>query len=324
MDNGVFSLGTFSRDGERFVGAVRADLVWDLSALASMPPVSSALALFEEWDRIEPRLAEAMGSVDPACAVPLEDLRVEAPIVPRQIFCTGANYKKHVAELTAKQPDPASEGLSKEERIARVIAMMEERSRTGIPYAFIKLPSAIAAPYDQIVLPAGAVEPDWELELGVVIGKGGRNINRADALAHVGGYVVANDITARDRVYRADMKAIGTDWLASKNAATFLPLGPWITPARFVPDPQDLRITLKLNGDIMQDESTSDMIFDVARQIEYISSLVRLLPGDIICTGSPAGNGTHYQRFLKPGDVLEGSISGLGTQRLTCVTEGAD
>ena len=88
-----------------------------------------------------------------------------------------------------------------------------------------------------------------------------------------------------------------------------------------VPDPQDLWITLTLNGRVMQDDSTADMIFDVARQIEYVSSRVRLLPGDILCTGSPAGNGTHHQRFLQPGDVVEGTITGLGTQRLTCVAE---
>ena len=119
------------------------------------------------------------------------------------------------------------------------------------------------------------------------------------------------------------MKAMGTDWLASKNSSSFLPMGPYLVPAAFVPDPQQLHLTLKLNGQVMQDEGTNDMLFGVARLIEYISDLVQLWPGDLICTGSPRGNGMHYNRFLRPGDVLEGAITGLGIQRNTCVAESA-
>jgi 2-keto-4-pentenoate hydratase/2-oxohepta-3-ene-1,7-dioic acid hydratase in catechol pathway len=111
------------------------------------------------------------------------------------------------------------------------------------------------------------------------------------------------------------------DFALSKGAPSFLPLGPYLVPAAFVRDPQRLRLTLKLNGQIMQDEETSDMIFDVARLIEYISGSVELQPGDVICTGSPAGNGMHYGRFIQHGDVLEGTITGLGTQRTPCVLE---
>ena len=198
---------------------------------------------------------------------------------------------------------------------------MDERALTGTPYAFVKLPSAVTGPFNRIILPSGAKEVDWELELAVVIGKRGRHIRAVDALSHVAGYTIANDITARDRVYRPDMKAIGTDWLASKCPESFLPLGPWITPARYVPRPDDLQLTLRLNGQVMQNDNSGDMIFSIARQIEYVSSHVTLLPGDVICTGSPAGNGVHYQRFLQPGDVVEGEIAGLGLQRLTCVAE---
>jgi len=321
MDS-IFSIGTASRDGRAFPCVIRGQRVWAIPGLPGLDHVTTTLSLFENWAAHEASLIRALedGGIGPGLA--LDTVRLEAPLMPRQIFCTGANYKKHVAELTAKQPDPAHEGLTAEQRVERVKAMMDERARTGTPYAFVKLPSAVTGPYDKIILPSGAGEPDWELELAVVIGKAVRNASRDEALSCVAGYLVANDVTVRDRIYRADMKTIGTDWLASKCAETFLPIGPWILPARFVPDPQDLRITLRLNGQVMQDESTADMIFDVARQIEYISSLVRLLPGDIICTGSPAGNGTHYQRFLTPGDVVEGTITGLGTQRLVCVAEG--
>jgi 2,4-didehydro-3-deoxy-L-rhamnonate hydrolase len=137
----------------------------------------------------------------------------------------------------------------------------------------------------------------------------------------VAGYVVVNDITSRERVNRKDMKEMGMDWVASKCAPTFLPIGPWLVPAAFVGDPQTLRITLKLNGQTMQDESTADMIFGVARLVEGLSKFCLLQPGDVICTGSPAGNGMHYGRFLQPGDVVEGSISGIGSIRNTCVAE---
>jgi 2,4-didehydro-3-deoxy-L-rhamnonate hydrolase len=118
------------------------------------------------------------------------------------------------------------------------------------------------------------------------------------------------------------MKAMGTDWLLGKSSPSYLPMGPFLVPAAFVNNPQDLGLTLKLNGQVMQDASSSDMIFDIARQIEYISAHVQLWPGDLIMTGSPAGNGTHYKRFIQPGDVIESTITGLGTQRNPCVRQG--
>lgn len=141
------------------------------------------------------------------------------------------------------------------------------------------------------------------------------------ALDHVAGYTIANDLTTRDLVRRTDLGAIGTDWMRSKNAPTFLPLGPWIVPAPFVADPMNLRIVLKLNGNVMQDESTSDMIFGVAQLVSYASSIVELRPSDLLLTGSPAGNGTHYNRFLRPGDVMDAEITGLGRQLNRCVRE---
>lgn len=317
----LFHIGFFGSAKGGFVGAVRDNRVWRVEELLGDGRASTPLGLLEHWGALEPALAAAMDHAEDVLAVDLASLSVKAPIIPRQIFCSGANYRKHVIELTLKQSDPAHAHMTPEERADKVAKMMDERAASGTPFAFVKLPSAVTGPFDQIILPRGAKEVDWELELAVVIGKGGHHISAADAFAHVAGYSISNDITARDRVYRPDLKAIGTDWLASKCAATFLPLGPWITPSRFVQRPDDLQLTLRLNGDVMQNDNTGDMIFSIARQIEYISSCVTLLPGDVICTGSPAGNGTHYQRFLKPGDMVEGEITGLGLQRLTCVAE---
>ena len=138
------------------------------------------------------------------------------------------------------------------------------------------------------------------------------------------GYTICNDLTTRDLVYRTDLKAIGTDWFAAKNAPTFLPTGPYLVPAAFVPDPMDLRITLRHNGTARQDESTKDMVFDLPAILAYITSITELRPGDLVLTGSPAGNGAHWGVYLTEGDVLEGEITGLGTQRNRCVREPAE
>jgi 2,4-diketo-3-deoxy-L-fuconate hydrolase len=253
-------------------------------------------------------------------SVAVSDLQIHAPIDrPRQIFCAGANYRKHVIELIIDQPSPVMEGLSLEDRRVQGAKIMDERATTGTPYFFSKVQSAIAGPYDTIRLEPDALQPDWELELAVVIGKFARHVRVEEALDYVAGYTIVNDITNRDQVYRRDMKAIGSDWLASKSAPGYLPTGPFLVPAEFVGDPQKLHITLRLNGEVMQDEGTNDMIFTVARLISELSSKVELWPGDLLATGSPSGNGTHYQRFLRDGDVIEAGISGLGMQRTACV-----
>jgi 2-keto-4-pentenoate hydratase/2-oxohepta-3-ene-1,7-dioic acid hydratase in catechol pathway len=155
------------------------------------------------------------------------------------------------------------------------------------------------------------------------MGRRAHRVTRQEALEYVAGYTIANDLTNRDKLARklGDMRELGMDWVASKCSATYLPLGPYLVPASQVDDPQSLQITLKLNGEVKQDDNTSDMIFGVARLIEDLSHKVTLLPGDIICTGSPSGNGVHYNRFLRPGDIVESSITGLGTQRNPCIAE---
>lgn len=153
----------------------------------------------------------------------------------------------------------------------------------------------------------------------MVIGKPAFHVRRADAHDYIAGYTIVNDITNRELVHRTDLKALGSDWVMGKCLPGYTPMGPYIVPARLVPDPQALRITLKLNGEIMQDESTADMIFPIAHLIEYLTSRVRLFPGDILITGSPAGNGSHYDRYLRAGDVMEGAIAGIGVQRIPCI-----
>jgi 2,4-diketo-3-deoxy-L-fuconate hydrolase len=251
-------------------------------------------------------------------------LAVLAPVQPRQIVQAGANYRTHVIDLAVKHAE-IRPGMTPEQVRAEVAATMDRRAAEGEPYLFAGLPSALAGPYDQVVLPGYSHQHDWELELAAVIGRDTFRVGRDRARDHVAGYTIVNDLTTRDLVFRRDMPELGTDWLRAKNAPGFLPTGPYLVPAAFVGDPSQLRITLRLNGEVMQDESCKDMLFDVAALVAAASATVRLLPGDLVLTGSPAGNGLARGRLLRPGDVMEGSITGpgidLGIQRIRCVDD---
>ena len=252
----------------------------------------------------------------------LASLRPLPPVMPPgQIFQAGANYRTHVLDLlaAAERRGDSSDGVGTTDR-PRARRALDERSRTGEPFVFQGSANAMVGAEDDVVLPADGSQPDWELELVAVIGRRARRIRREHALGCVAGYTIANDLTLRDRLERPDVPG-GIDWLAAKNAPTFLPVGPLLVPAAHVPDPMDLRITLTVNGRVMQDESTADMLFGVARLIEYLSTVGELRPGDLVLTGSPAGNGSHHGVFLSPGDVIDGAISGLGRQRNRCVAE---
>jgi len=330
---GPFALGTFARDGgPPFAGLVAGDRVrdlrGDLGGGGDRPGDLTVRRLLEDWDAVLPRLGELAASTGGSGTgggtwLPLAGLEILAPLQPGQVLQSGANYRQHVVDLVLAEHRADGGQRPAAEVRAWAEQMMDDRTATGRPYVFIGLPSAICGPYDDVVLPHRGRRHDWELELAAVIGRPARHVSPADALAHVAGYTICNDLTTRDRVYRPDLKAIGTDWLEAKNAPTFLPTGPWVVPAAFVGDPMDLRITLRHNGAVRQDESTKDMIFGIAELIAYISTIVALRPGDLVLTGSPAGNGAHWGTFLEPGDVMEGAITGLGFQRNRCVAEAA-
>jgi 2,4-diketo-3-deoxy-L-fuconate hydrolase len=324
-----FALGTFSEaDGAAFPGIVREERVLPLRDL-KVVGADGMLAVLEHWDRNFDVLRGvcADASAIQCGAMPIADLRVHAPVPhPGTVYCSGANYKKHVVDLMIAHQEPA-ETQELERRREQGMKLMDERARTGTPFIFVKPRSSVTGPFDPIVIPHEARKPDWELELAVVMGRRARRVTRDHALEFVAGYTIVNDITLREKVFRrkTDSPELGMDFTISKGAPSFLPMGPYLVPAAFVGDPQQLRLTLKLNGQVMQDEETADMIFSVAHLIEYLSASVELQPGDIICTGSPAGNGMLHNRFLQHGDVLEGTIGnntvGLGTQRNPCVLE---
>lgn len=232
---------------------------------------------------------EALAGLD-ATDFPLVEgaVRLGAPLVrPGKFIGIGLNYSDHAEE--AGMPIPKE------------------------PIVFMKASSSIAGPNDPLALPQGAEKTDWEVELGVVIGRTAKNVPEAEALSHVAGYVVVNDIS--ERAWQLEH---GGQWVKGKSHDGFGPVGPWLVTADEVADPQDLDLWLKLNGEVMQSGNTGRMIFPVAELVAYLSRFMTLEPGDIITTGTPpgVGMGRNPQRFLRPGDVMELGVAGLGTQRI--------
>ena len=215
-------------------------------------------------------------------AYPLKRVRLLAPISApaRNVFCLGRNYADHAAERGAAAPDH--------------------------PVYFTKPGTAVVGPGDDVVHHAITKELDYEVELAVVIGTGGRDIPRADALRHVFGYTIINDVTARDLQKRHNQ------WFKGKSLDTFCPMGPMLVTADEIPDPQALAISLRVNGQTRQSSHTAKMIFPVAQCIEVLSQGMTLLPGDIIATGTPDGVGAATGTFLRAGDRIEAEVEGIG------------
>jgi 2-keto-4-pentenoate hydratase/2-oxohepta-3-ene-1,7-dioic acid hydratase in catechol pathway len=213
--------------------------------------------------------------------------QILAPIVPTAIFCIGLNYRKHAEEAGA--PIPA------------------------FPILFMKGPAAVQNPGGPIVLPTRlkSTEVDYEAELAVVIGRRCKNVSRKNALDYVFGYTASNDVSARDW----QMKWGGSQWCRGKTFDTFAPLGPVLVTAGEIPNPNTLRLRTILNGNVMQDSNTSDMIFDVSAIIEFLSGSTTLLPGTVILTGTPSGVGGSMKppRFLKAGDSITVEIERIGS-----------
>jgi 2,4-didehydro-3-deoxy-L-rhamnonate hydrolase len=318
-----FALGTFSAaSGAPFAGIVLGERVAVLAPELGEP--TTIRELVDRWDQSLPRLQALADRLhEQRLEHALDELRPFPPLQPPgQVFQAGANYRQHVLDLMAgadKRGDE-SDGLTSADR-DRARDELDRRLTSGRPFVFLGSANSMIGARDDVILPFDSKQHDWELELAVVIGRTARRLPREHALDAVAGYTICNDVTTRDALIREDTRSLGLDWLAGKNAPTFLPTGPLFVPASHVGDPMDLRITLRVNGTAMQDESTSDMVFDIAALIEFISTVAELRPGDLVLTGSPAGNGASYGTFLESGDVMEGTITGLGTQRNACVAE---
>jgi 2,4-diketo-3-deoxy-L-fuconate hydrolase len=320
-----YALGTFSVAGcPPFPALVVGDRAVALNAFAgtdtALYGTASLLELLANWPHNGPLLDKiAAGDSADLPFIVLDSLKVHPPFVPPAIYAAGANYRRHVIEIIIDRF--GDDSLSADEKRARAERTLDARAANGSPYVFMKSPASITGAFDEVMLPPDARQPDWEVELAVVIGRKARHIDRADVMGYIAGYAMANDVSDRAYTFRPDAKEIGADWLASKSGPTYTPFGPYLVPRSQVADPHQLGITLKLNGELMQNADTSDMIFNIPALISYLSHRVELRPGDIVMTGSPHGNGTHYNRYLKPGDVMQAEIEGLGMQRTPCVAE---
>ncbi|MDA7858819.1 fumarylacetoacetate hydrolase family protein [Mariniblastus sp.] len=211
---------------------------------------------------------------------------------PSKIVCVGLNYAKHAAESGMEAPSE--------------------------PVVFFKATSAWSGPNDNIVIPRNSKKTDWEVELAVVIGKKAKYVSEANALEHVAGYAVHNDYSER----QWQLEMLG-QWVKGKSADTFAPFGPFMATKDEIPDPNNLGLWLKLNDKKIQDSNTTDFIFNIQQVVSYLSQFMTLLPGDVISTGTPAGVGLGFDppTYLKPGDVVELGIDGLGTQKQTAIQE---
>ncbi len=217
--------------------------------------------------------------------------RLGAPLArPGKIICIGLNYRAHALESGMAVPES--------------------------PVVFFKASSALSGPFDDIELPRDSEKTDWEVELAVVIGRRAKYVTEADAIGHVAGYVLHNDVS--ERAFQLEM---GGQWVKGKSHDTFAPLGPWLVTPDEIADPHVLRLWLKVNGEMMQDSNTDDLVFGIPYLISYLSRFMTLEPGDVISTGTPAGVGLGLSppRYLRAGDVVELGIDGLGSARQTVV-----
>ncbi len=278
-------LATYLADGERHVGRVDDTQVTSL-ALPMAARADGVLALVRLLAEGQP-LPASDGPPRPLASVQLL-----APLRPRRnIWCVGRNYHAHARELreTVFKSSPAD--------------------TQAWPIVFSKVPECVVGPGDAVRLPGSAVSQqiDYEAELAVVIGRGGRNIARADAMAHVFGYTIVNDVTARDVQMRHQQ------WDLGKSFDTFCPMGPWVVTADEL-DGRDTRVQCWVNGEPRQDARTADLIFDLPTLIETCSRGITLLPGDVIATGTPAGVGMGFSppRWLQAGDEVRIRIDGIG------------
>ena len=241
---------------------------------------------FFETNGIE-RLKKWLKDNESKCPSISEETRLGSPVCrPSKLLCIGLNYAKHAAEAGMKIPSE--------------------------PVLFFKSTTAIIGPNDDVIIPKGSEKTDWEVELAVVIGKKASYISKDEVIDHIAGYVLHNDIS--ERAFQIEREG---QWCKGKGCDTFAPLGPFLATTDEIKDPNNLNLWLKLNGITMQDSSTSDFIFNIQESISYISQFMTLLPGDVISTGTPfgVGLGLNPQMFLKPGDVMELGIEGLGVSK---------
>src|SRR3989449_7814637 len=287
-------------------GVLIGDTTYDAARITGVAAHSSVLGMLEDWSRARRLLARASKRIESGQArvkgAPLKGARLLAPVLyPGAIYCAGANYTDHMAEMARAQgqtPGPTMKELGEK------------------PWHFVKTSrSSVVGPGARVKIPVYSQMVDWEVELAAVIGKAARDVPVEKALDYVAGYTIANDLSARDVMRRDKNPATSPlhyDWLSQKCFDGACPLGPWIVPASEIPYPQNLALKLWVNNKLMQGSRTSKMICSTAEQIAMLSSRVTLHPGDLILTGTPAGVGVPRRAFLQAGGTLKLWVEGIG------------
>jgi 2-keto-4-pentenoate hydratase/2-oxohepta-3-ene-1,7-dioic acid hydratase in catechol pathway len=299
-----YKLATYQTpDGPR-AGLVIDDKVFDAAKLTGKAAYASVLGILADWRAAQGALKKAAAAAGKSRvkALPLSRAKLLAPVRwPSAIYCAGANYADHAAEMARRmnrpmEPDPHTQGLK--------------------AWHFMKAPRALADPGATVKISGVSDRVDWEVELAAVIGKPAKNVPEEKALDYVAGYTAANDLSARDRGPRpniSDTSPFKADWTKHKSFDGSCPMGPWIVPASDIGDPQNLGLKLWVNDVLKQDSNSKDMIFNLAEQIAQLSSGMTLHPGDVVLTGTPAGVGSARGEFLKAGDVVKIWIEKIGT-----------
>jgi 2-keto-4-pentenoate hydratase/2-oxohepta-3-ene-1,7-dioic acid hydratase in catechol pathway len=329
-----YKLGTFQRNNQNFLGIVVDNTVIDLASANTATPgtrITAPADMKELIARYDTGVRERIGAIvravnaapaRPAFVYTLSAVKTMPPIMyPAVMLNAAVNYREHGAEMERAGASPQQQAAAGSPPPGT--APPGTRSMSGIwqraasdtrwnPYVFLKSPTAIIADGESIRIPRGRTQVDWECELGVVVSRPARYVTTAQAGEYIFGYTMEMDVS--DREARGDNR-YGSDWLIAKNHDTFAPMGPFITPREFVPNPKNLPVRFTLNGQVMQDANTSLMIHDVFELVAYGSSVMTLRAGDVIATGSPAGVGSARTPpiFLKAGDRTTCTYEGVGT-----------
>jgi 2-keto-4-pentenoate hydratase/2-oxohepta-3-ene-1,7-dioic acid hydratase in catechol pathway len=301
-----YRLLSYQSGREARPGILVEEQVYDPASILGNDGYVSVLSILQDWRLARSSLALAAERIiagkSRAKGVPVKRVKLLAPVLyPGNIYCAGANYTDHMAEMArahGREPGPTMKDLGEK------------------PWHFIKASrSAVVGAGAKVKIPPYCRMMDWEVELAAVIGRTAKDVPVEKALDCVAGYTIADDLSARDagrREKNPETSPFHMDWLSHKSFDGSCPLGPWITPAGDIADPQRLGIRLWVNGELMQDSHTSKMIFNVAEQIAMLSSRMTLNPGDVVLTGTPAGVGMGRKRFLKAGDSVKLWIEGIG------------
>jgi 2,4-didehydro-3-deoxy-L-rhamnonate hydrolase len=325
--NGIpFKLATLAAaDGHAFAGIVLGDAAVDLATAQNsyrasgrkgvLSRTDNLFGLLQDWDAnfaVLQEIAAFLAKEGMPGAQKYATLRALPPVHrPGKMLYAAQNFQEHVDEMLRAGMTPA--GGPK---------FTGEKSTTR-PYLFLKASSCLAGAHDDIKIPLGMKKIDWEAEIALAIGKSGKRIKAERALDHVAGFMTTNDVSCRDLQIRPDRPGLRSDWLGGKSHDNFAPMGPFLVPRAFVPDHMNLFIRLTLNGEPKQNGNTSQFIFTPEEQIEYASNILSLESGDVFSCGTCGGVGQGTNTFVKPGDVMETEIEGLGKMRNRFVAEEA-